>query len=758
MKQRSFLQNQPFDDVVMVECVPSVVVFPEYEVGHCYQEIVQIKNKSKYSTLIRITRPKTKFFKIQRLDEKEHKIAPGMSVKVLITFSPDSLLDFDDSIEIVTASKKNVILPLRGRRRMPLLTIPRIIDCGYCVVNGEINHIIECVNKGGVGKFLLLKHFDEETMNPTLLFSSVNEFQEISETILECPPFFISPKHFELQEGEEIPITITYRPETKGLHCVTIFMVFDNQQIFELELRGYAQYPSLELCSISKLSRFDPDNHPSLIQFDNVYPNQISESQSITYLNTTNIVIPYEWKYFDELTEVPIQMKGINLPFSIIPESGEIMPGEKIIFEVTFSPQIVGVYSGFFLLYIFNLPLPNERHPLYLYSRVGLDWFRTSTLNAVQQNDPLKFFVPLSEEKLQIESSSALQSKRNAITKQDISIIGSFMVSHVRVYGSSNTIDVGVNVPLVDFGDVFAGEVVEKKITLYNNSDIEALYRWIPIENETELVVEVSEEKGVIPPRREIDTTIFVTASKAGVFHQIINCEISGINKLPIILKGISKFYGLRLDCAAIDFGIVEAGKKVFIPIQISNPSNVEVAWKLLFSNSNQSDFILDCSPNNEVLLPRESRVVNISLFAEKPCHVREIIQCQDLSGVSQLFISVNAEVQAPLLVLSEYVFELGEIKVNDVVERSFTIKNASFLNVSFSWFVMERYQANSNNNLVIRFKDNESGDIKAYEELDITFQLVAQKPSPKFEALIPCFLQGDKKKYVGMKIKGSII
>ena len=53
-------------------------------------------------------------------------------------FSPDSLADYDDFLMIQT-EKDAFPLPLLARRSPPCLTLPHVLDCGYCFVGGDGN-------------------------------------------------------------------------------------------------------------------------------------------------------------------------------------------------------------------------------------------------------------------------------------------------------------------------------------------------------------------------------------------------------------------------------------------------------------------------------------------------------------------------------------------------------------------------------------------------------------------------------------------
>lgn len=526
-------ENQPYNGVLL-ECIPSPVVFENYDEFGQYEMIVEVLNRSAIPTAIRLKNHSNKFFKVKRVDASEGKIAPGLSAKILVTFHPDSLLDYTEQISIISASKDEIILPLLGRRKRPLLTLPRIINIGHCFIGTEISKEIKCKNAGGKGKFLFQKCFDPTT-NIRFLFSSLNEVDHSQ--IIELSPFLISPKYFSLEGNEEIPITITFRPEAVGDHDQSLFVIFDNEQIFEIKIRGIGQYPNIELCAISNIANFDRKSHPSLLCFDNIYPFQKSPPQYLTHYNDSDIEVEFEWRYINEYTDVPVQTQSLNLPFSVKPSSGKIGPRQHINFEVRFTPRELGIYSGYFILFLNNVPIPAScDHPFFYYYKAGFSWFKNSILNSLTTSDPLKYFTSYEVDVNSIEE----EQRQTVFGAEKIDVIGSIPVFHCRVHGDTSKLDVTVSPPIVDFSNSLeVGAVVEKDLILTNNSEFEARFKWLIDVNEDDgLIIDFVPPSGSLLPKQRNSVKLLLKCDRYQSFEKSCLCEIENSDSIEFCIRG----------------------------------------------------------------------------------------------------------------------------------------------------------------------------------------------------------------------------
>lgn len=75
-----------------------------------------------------------------------------MFIKYRVEFRPDNLGDFNDYFTFCTEQHR-VQVPLIGKRNHPKLSLPTVLECHECLVDGFVVRKFECVNHGGEGKF-----------------------------------------------------------------------------------------------------------------------------------------------------------------------------------------------------------------------------------------------------------------------------------------------------------------------------------------------------------------------------------------------------------------------------------------------------------------------------------------------------------------------------------------------------------------------------------------------------------------------------
>ncbi|EFC42479.1 predicted protein [Naegleria gruberi] len=477
--------------------------------------------------------------------------------------------------------------------------------------------------------------------------------------IVEKAPFFVSPKYFSLNEEEEALVTVTFRPEVVGEQSQSIFIIFDNEQVFEIQLVAEAQYPRINLCSMAKRKDFLPERDSTLLCFETVYPYQKSESQLLTHYNSSDVSVEFEWRYINEYADTPISSNGINLPFMVKPSIGKIKPRSCMAFEVTFTPQSLGVFSGYFILFVNNVPLPvSSDHPYFYYFKSGFSWFRDSILNSLKTSDPLRYFTPYSSEVAEIEN----ESKAIALGESNLVSFGSVPVFHCRLFGDTKKLEVTLNPPIINLSNsIFIGEIVEKQVVIVNSSDFDAYFRWLVCEEDDGLKTEFDPPSGVIGPKERVPIKIFISCSKPQAFNLSCICEIANSEEIELLLRGESKPQTLRIDTPCLDMGIIETGKVVTDCVQITNTSSLDLNWACSTIENNAVTVI----PFEGCLPIGKSCLVNVRVKSAYPQFIQQILRFDVENGISQ-YVGLNAEIQSPQVVLEEYFFNVGEITIGE--------------------------------------------------------------------------------------------
>ncbi|KAJ3611637.1 hypothetical protein NHX12_021652 [Muraenolepis orangiensis] len=138
------------ESVSVFQATPQVVSFTEYTVGQVYETSLELKNLTASSRYIRVIPPTTTYFSIGlgRFPGEGGMVAPGMCCKYTVRFAPDSLGDFEDYVVVETEAPQPLLVPLVARRPPPILSLPRVLDCGPSLVGGVKLVEYLCCNQG----------------------------------------------------------------------------------------------------------------------------------------------------------------------------------------------------------------------------------------------------------------------------------------------------------------------------------------------------------------------------------------------------------------------------------------------------------------------------------------------------------------------------------------------------------------------------------------------------------------------------------
>lgn len=124
---RALQQQVPF------RAEPSQVLFQAYEQGQHYRKLVTLHNTTLFGQRLRLLSPLSPYFSFSTLEfyqsPEQGLVAPGMHVGVTVSFSPDALHDYDDTL-IIETGQGRLEVPLRARRHPPCLDLPHLIVVG----------------------------------------------------------------------------------------------------------------------------------------------------------------------------------------------------------------------------------------------------------------------------------------------------------------------------------------------------------------------------------------------------------------------------------------------------------------------------------------------------------------------------------------------------------------------------------------------------------------------------------------------------
>uniref|UniRef100_A0A3Q3L0W6 DLEC1 cilia and flagella associated protein n=1 Tax=Mastacembelus armatus TaxID=205130 RepID=A0A3Q3L0W6_9TELE len=323
---------------------PSVLVFTDYSVGHVYETTLELKNLTSSSRHVRVIPPTSPFFSIGlgRFPGDGGVVAPGMSCKYTVRFAPDSLADYDDFIVVESQAEHLFVVPIAARRPPPILSLPRVLDCGYCLIGGVKFVEFLCQNFGlSPGTFCIIPK---------------NQWPSVARTYFsEQPPFAVSPSVFVLQPEEATVVEVVFFPTTAEKSRQVFTVVCDNCQVKDITIEGEGHLIALELVSVSgeKKPPVISDVHDltaeHCVHFNPCNPHS-AQQKTLIIRNNVHLELPFHWRIMVHLATEDV--------FHISPLTGLLGPCQDHEFLFTFCPKkVLGTYnikefSTFFILNI----------------------------------------------------------------------------------------------------------------------------------------------------------------------------------------------------------------------------------------------------------------------------------------------------------------------------------------------------------------------------------------------------------------------
>ena len=139
---RALQQQVPF------RAEPSQVLFQAHEQGQRYHHSVTLHNTTQLGQRLRLLSPLSPYFSFSTLEyfqsPEQGLVAPGMHVGVTVSFFPDALHDYDDTMVIETEQGR-LEVPLRARRDPPCLDLPQRIVVGPTLTaNRQVKLLASC--------------------------------------------------------------------------------------------------------------------------------------------------------------------------------------------------------------------------------------------------------------------------------------------------------------------------------------------------------------------------------------------------------------------------------------------------------------------------------------------------------------------------------------------------------------------------------------------------------------------------------------
>ncbi|KAM6900472.1 deleted in lung and esophageal cancer protein 1 [Xenentodon cancila] len=648
---QSLIQHRATDDPAPVFLPnPSVVTFTDYNVGHVYKTTLELRNMTSSSRHVRITPPTTPYFSIGlgRFPSEGSVVAPGMSCKYALSFTPDSLGDYKDFIVVETPAESVLVVPIEARRPPPILTLSRVLDCGYCLVGGVKFVEFLCQNVGlSTGTFCII---------PKSQWPASNLRSVVGTYFTEQPPFAVAPSFFVLQPGEATVVEVVFFPTTAKKNHQVFTVVCDNCQVKDISIEGEGQLVALELVSVS--GEKDPPvfgevrdlTAEHFVHFSPCNPHSV-QHKSLVIRNNINLELPFHWQIMkpnlhhvrplETLEDAYIQFHpATNDAFHVRPSTGFLAPCQDQEFFISFCPKELKDYHSVCHLVLSDVPqLPPEPR-----------------------------------------GSSALQPGPK---------LSDIIIMEVEVKGCAEPYQILLEpYAVVIPGKIFIYTTTCRLFKMWNHSKTFILFQWEMLSRSGHMI-EVEPSAGRIEENECFDFKLVVTGGKPEKVVTSLICNIQHHHK-PITLPVEVSFKGptLTVSVPCIDFGLLRLGEETQTTFLLINPTPVEATWKLEESLSciqDHQDTQILVKPCSGTVPPLASCNVDV-LFRPRSCQRFETELELTVENGEGCHLAVRAEVQSPHVCLLNCKLVLPELYIGVPTTAGVTLFNQTLLPSHFSW------------------------------------------------------------------------
>lgn len=686
---------EPEEDAQVFIASPSEVVFRDYRVGQVYEITLELKNVSTVMRQCRAFPPQSSYFTIGlgQFPGDKGLVAPGMSCHFPVRFAPDSLKDYDDEIVLQTQAAQQKVVKVKGRRDPPSLTIPPVLDVGFCLVRGFQITQFAIANKGGPGRFCIM---------PRASWPATSFKSAIQNGSALISPFEIRPSTLELDRGQVALMEVMFKPTVIRSYNQEFTIVCDNCHVQHFCLRGEGQIVRVTL---TQVERGDAEVQPGelrdrsaqhLIKFDDLNPFTYTE-RTITVTNHTNVELPFQWRIYkpqmtrdipppmDEIEgEAPLMTAVIRDPeedrvpevdsvFSVQLPNGVLEPLKSVDFKITFAPPVINTFHNVAHLLIQQVPPASQ-------SRRGVSMDGSST--SLEENN-------------QDELSGLMRAESTALGFTDMTAL------EIELKGQSIPLNVILHpYALYIPGSYLVGNTIKRLFTMANHSFSTITFQWEPVHNQ-QMILEVEPPFGELDPGMAMDLELSITGTEPGHISQTLFCYVLNLLE-PLHLHVDTTIKGpeVLIDEPSLNFGLVRLGDTAVKEMTMRSLAQIVTRWTLqdrplLLADLDdlQAESEFKFLPNSGELRPLEEKTIKVQFTPTEVKTVQRTVILEVENG-NTVAVGIYAEVQQPAVCLLECELCLPEVYVGVPVIFEAVIFNQTLLATVFEWGKVEGSQA----------------------------------------------------------------
>ncbi|XP_062426838.1 deleted in lung and esophageal cancer protein 1 [Rhea pennata] len=697
---------------------PPTVLFSDFEVGQVYEMTIELQNITSTCHHVRIIPPSTSAFAIGpgKFPGKGGMIAPGMTCQYTIQFIPEYLADHEDCISVETQASEPLLIPIQAKRSPPVLTLPHIIDCGFCLVGGIKVTQILCRNEGfSTGRFCIM---------PKKAWPSPNFRAVATVGFVTQDPFGIHPAYFELTPGQSTTIEVVFFPSFPEVSQKTYSIVCDNCQVNDVTVTGVGQLIALELLFVTGgesspgLGEITDVTAQHLIRFDPQNPHA-SVEKNLIIRNSTHVELPFYWQIIRPNLR-PLMPEGTvdfmklkynrdtESAFSLNPKQGVLLPHADHEFILTYAPQELKSYHSVIQMVLRDIP-----------------------------------------ESRCLVAESVLQSIPEYRAEDVITM-------EIEVKGSTEPFQLLLEpYAIILPGESFIGVNVRRSFKMWNNSKSSIKYTWEKIIACD--IVEVEPYTGFIDMTECCEFELAITGGKPGCVSHNLHCKIEHSSE-PVVLHIEAAFKGplLSINIPSLQLGLIKWGDSVLRTFEIQNLCQLPARWRMQESRAclaerNEAVSPFTIHPSAGEIPPLGVCSVSVQ-FTPLLCQRLQTVLELEVENGEGSHLPVFVEVQTPQVCLMSSHLVFTEIYTGVPAKATVKLFNQTLLPAKYLWGKLIGSQAAS----CLATVSPASGTLGPNEEKELCVEITANIMGELKDLALSCSIE-DMIESLFLSISGDV-